>query len=142
MLLKKEKNNPWNEILAADNEEEAIEQDAQMIMFRFLSEIERFQKMENVNRKTLAEKIKTSASYITQLFRGDRPLNILSVAKMGKALNIEFDIRARLVNEAELPIMVSTNIVDNKHAKFETKIVKLPEPLHELNKDELNKLYA
>jgi transcriptional regulator with XRE-family HTH domain len=72
--------------------EEIIESEARLIMFRFLEIIERRSEMLGWNRKQLAEKVGTSASYITQLFRGDKLINMITLAKFQKALGLEFEI--------------------------------------------------
>jgi transcriptional regulator with XRE-family HTH domain len=92
--LKPKSLNPWDDFLAFKDENEEIGHDAQMLMFSFLSEVERFQEMQDINKKGLAEKIRTSASYITQLFRGNKPLNFDTLAKIQKALKIKFKISA------------------------------------------------
>ena len=68
--------------------------DTRIIMYRFLSEIERLSDEKNLSRKELAKKIGTSPSYITQLFRGNKVINLETLAKFQKALNITFDIKA------------------------------------------------
>jgi transcriptional regulator with XRE-family HTH domain len=72
--------------------EEIIDSEARLIMFRFLEIIERRSEMLGWNRKQLAEKVGTSASYITQLFRGDKLINMITLAKFQKALGVEFEI--------------------------------------------------
>ena len=72
--------------------EEKNENDAKLIMFRFLDIIERRRELLGLNRKQLAEKVGTSASYITQLFRGDKLINMPTLAKFQTALGIKFDI--------------------------------------------------
>jgi transcriptional regulator with XRE-family HTH domain len=79
----------WNEVFEPENK---IEQDAQMLMFRFLSEIEKFTDLKGFSRKELAKRIGTSASYLTQVWRGDKPLNFQTVAKLQEVLNISFKI--------------------------------------------------
>lgn len=75
-------------------EEQKLEEDSFVLMANYLSEIERFQKMNKINRKELAKKIGTSASYLTQVFRGDKPLNFITISKMRKALGLVFVTRA------------------------------------------------
>ncbi len=67
-------------------------------MFSFLSEIEKFQKLQGIKKNKLADKIKTSASYLTQLYRGSKPLNFETIAKIQKALNIAFTVLAKPCN--------------------------------------------
>jgi len=84
----------WNDLLNPKDEDEQIRQAAQLLMYMFLGEVEKYQEINGVNKKTLAAKIKTSPSYVTQLFRGDTPLNFETIAKMQRALKIKFSISA------------------------------------------------
>lgn len=70
-----------------------VKSETRLIMYRFLSEVERICEEENINRKQLAQKIGTSASYITQLFQGSKTINLETIAKFQKALNVVFDIK-------------------------------------------------
>jgi ribosome-binding protein aMBF1 (putative translation factor) len=70
-----------------------VKSEARLIMYRFLSEVERVCENENINRKQLAQKIGTSASFITQLYQGSKTINLETIAKLQKALNIVFDIK-------------------------------------------------
>jgi len=99
----------WDAILNFSTNEEKIKHEAQMLMFNFISEIEKYQEMQGMTRKELSEKIKTSASYITQIFRGNKPLNFETLAKIQSALNITFHVHAHpktdeiVVNEKIAP---------------------------------------
>ena len=59
----------------------------------FVSEIQQNLEERKINRKDLAIQIGTSPSYLTQVFRGDKPLNFKTLAKIQKALNIRFEIQ-------------------------------------------------
>jgi transcriptional regulator with XRE-family HTH domain len=83
------------DLLSFKSLEEEIKHNAQMIMYRFLSEIEILSEEKKMTKKQLAEKIGTSASYITQLYRGNKPLNIETIAKFQKVFDITFDIKAK-----------------------------------------------
>jgi ribosome-binding protein aMBF1 (putative translation factor) len=80
-------------------EEDLTEEEAFILMAGFLSEIERISKSKGLNRKELALKINTSPSYLTQVFRGDKPLNFLTLAKIKRALNIQFEVKAFFQDE-------------------------------------------
>lgn len=67
---------------------------AQMLMYRFLSEIEKITDERKIVRKELAKKIGVSPSYLTQLYRGVKPLNIETLAKIELVLDFRFDIKA------------------------------------------------
>lgn len=96
MKLSKTKNSPsnWIDLLGFNSLDDKDTHEAQMLMFSFLSEIEKYQELNKVNRKSLAEKIKTSPSYLTQVFRGDKPLNFYTLSKIQRVLNIKFNIKA------------------------------------------------
>lgn len=87
--------NPWDELLSFKNQKEEDKHEAQMLAFRFLSEVEKYQELQGMKKKELAKEIGTSASYITQLFRGNKPLNFETIAKMQRALHICFHISAK-----------------------------------------------
>lgn len=72
--------------------EEQVEHRAQMLSYIFLSEAQNAMDRKDWTRKKLAQEIGTSASYLTQLFRGDRLLNFKTVAKIEAALGIRFDV--------------------------------------------------
>ena len=84
--------NAFNEIFDNLSEKDKLDNDAKLIMFRFLDIVERKREKLGWSRKELAKKVGTSASYITQLMRGDKLINMLTLAKMQRALNIKFDI--------------------------------------------------
>jgi len=71
-----------------------------MLMAKFLSEIEQQQKLKDIDRKTLAALIGTSPSYLTQVFRGDKPLNFKTLAKIQAVLNIRFEVSIQNLNNA------------------------------------------
>jgi transcriptional regulator with XRE-family HTH domain len=81
-----------------------------MIMYRFLSEVERITEEKNLSRKDLAKLIGTSASYITQLFRGHKIVNLETIAKIQKALDFKFEIKA--IPNITVNSYVSLNVED------------------------------
>ena len=92
----------WNEILSFKGEKDEIRHEAQILMFRFLSEVDRYLNQEGNSRKALAKKMNISASYLTQVYRGNKPLNFETVARFQKALDIKFQIRASRAGEIEV----------------------------------------
>jgi len=79
-----------------------LEHDSKMIMYRFLSEIERISEENGLNRKDLAALIGTSASFLTQLFRGNKLINLPTLAKFQKVFDFTFEIKAVSNNEEEV----------------------------------------
>lgn len=79
-------------------EEEQINLDEYILMAKYLSEIENILIEKSLTKKALANKIGTSPSYLTQVFRGDKPLNFKTLAKIQTVLNIHFEVHV-IINE-------------------------------------------
>ena len=91
-------------ILSFDNEQDQLELEAKLIMAKFLEKIQEIATQKGLKKKDLAEKIGTSASYITQLYRGHKLLNLMTLAKLQRALDIEFDVALKGSNQIKNPI--------------------------------------
>ncbi|KAF0243148.1 MAG: helix-turn-helix domain-containing [Chitinophagaceae bacterium] len=89
----------FEDLFSFKNKEEELEHEAKMIMFRFLSELDKVFAEKPIRKKDLAEAIKTSASFITQLYQGDKLVNLLTLAKIQEAYNLTFEIKAKLNSE-------------------------------------------
>lgn len=75
------------------SEEDKIDITASVLMLYFMAEVENIQKIKGIDRKTLANMIGTSPSYLTQIFSGNKLLNFKTLAKIQKALNIRFEVK-------------------------------------------------
>ena len=84
----------FRDLTTSKSSEELIKHDAYILMSGYLSEIDRIQDVHNFNRTDLAKKIEVSPSYLTQVFRGNKPLNFFTLAKIQKALGIKFKVTA------------------------------------------------
>jgi transcriptional regulator with XRE-family HTH domain len=84
----------FGELFNQRSDEKEIKHDSLMLMAAFLSEIEYIQEKNGMSRKELAQKIKISPSYLTQVFRSQKPLNFLTLARIKRALNIRFEVKA------------------------------------------------
>ena len=73
-------------------------------MAKFLEKIQEIAAQKGLKKKDLAQKIGTSASYITQLYRGHKLLNLMTLAKLQKALDIEFDIAIKGSEQIKNPV--------------------------------------
>src|SRR5690606_7842737 len=71
---------------------ERIEHDAQIFIFQFLGHIDQAMKDQNISKKELAKNVGTSASFINQLFRGDKRPSWSMLAKMSQVLNLKFKV--------------------------------------------------
>ena len=115
----------FNKIMTFSKEEE-LEMDAQMLMFAYISEVNKYLEKNKVTQKTLAAKIKTSSSYLTQVFRGDKPLNFVTIAKIEKALGIKFTVKARpqVIVENALPAVKTRTSTPSAARKAKKKSSK------------------
>lgn len=84
--------NAFNSLFCELNENDRIDNDAKVLMFRFLEIIDKKRDTLGWSRKELAKRVGTSASYITQLYNGDKLVNMTILAKFKNVLGIEFEI--------------------------------------------------
>ncbi|UZD24360.1 helix-turn-helix domain-containing protein [Algoriphagus halophytocola] len=84
--------NEWDALINEMSYEDQVASKADVLALQFLGVVD--QKMEEINmtKKELAAKIGTSASFITQLFRGDRKPNWNILAKMSLELDLDFKV--------------------------------------------------
>jgi transcriptional regulator with XRE-family HTH domain len=75
--------------------------ETRLLMYRFLSEIDRITRERGINRKELAELAGVSASYLTQLYQGKKIINLQLLTRIKKALNIDFKIGIIYSDEKE-----------------------------------------
>ena len=95
-----EVNPEFEDLFAFKSYDDKIKHNAEMISFRILSEIEKLCAEKKIKKKDLAEKIHTSKSYITQLFRGTKQVNTIVMGKFEEALDISFEIKVKLNQES------------------------------------------
>lgn len=82
----------FNALFDNYTKEERIEKEAFVLHMKIMSEVEKKMEEKKWKKKDLAKAVGTSASYITQLFRGDRMVNLEMVAKFQEAFGGEFVI--------------------------------------------------
>ena len=82
----------WEDLFNETSYEDQVSSLADVLALQFLGLVDRKMEMERISKKELAEKIGTSASFITQLFRGDRKPNWNILAKMSLELGLDFKV--------------------------------------------------
>lgn len=70
----------------------------EMLMYRFLSEVDKICDDKKISKKELASRIGTSPSYITQIFRGSKTVNLEMLVKFQKALDFKYEISINVNN--------------------------------------------
>jgi transcriptional regulator with XRE-family HTH domain len=82
----------FEELSRSVSESDRIMIETRLLMYRFLSEIDKIIAERGISRKELAQLAGTSASYITQLYQGKKIINLQMLTRIKKALNINFKI--------------------------------------------------
>ena len=89
----------FNSLFSSISEKDRSDIDAKVLMFRFLEIVEEERKQKNFSRKDLAESMGVSPAFVSQLFNGDKLLNLVHLAKLQRALGIEFEIKNEAIRE-------------------------------------------
>lgn len=93
-LKKDEIKKSFDKLFEFHTEKEELEHGARMIMARFLSELQPIIEEKGLNKRDIADILKTSASYVTQLYNGDKITNLITLYKLEKHFDITFNIKA------------------------------------------------
>jgi len=93
MKNKKDIQQAFKDLLTTASTEEKVELEALVLSAKFLSEIQRVCQEQDILKKDLAEMIGTSPSHVTQLFRGNKTINLKTIAKLQLALGVSFNIK-------------------------------------------------
>ena len=83
--------NKFNELFQL-TPDERDELEASLLAFKFLYLIEEAMEQKGVSKTQLAQKVGTSKSFITQLFRGDKTPSWKMLVKMARAVELDFEI--------------------------------------------------
>ena len=84
---------------ASKTKEELIDNEAMMLHFRVMQLVEQAMEKKVWTKKQLAEKLGTSQSYLTQLFFGDKTVNLKMMAKFQEALEVSFKLDTEHADE-------------------------------------------
>lgn len=106
------------DLFELSSDAEADHHEARMMMYRFLSEIERLEGNERGLKKKISKAINRSQSYVTQLFNGNKLINLITLAKIQKSFKLKFKITALPEDEFHEPMLshfssVNFNMVQN-----------------------------
>lgn len=82
--------NELENALKFENEEDRIDVKASFIQLEILEEIKKIMEDKNISRTELAEKLKKSKSFVSQLFSGDKALNLKMIAQFQEIFHTKF----------------------------------------------------
>jgi transcriptional regulator with XRE-family HTH domain len=77
------------EILTPQSQEEIHEFEVAKLHFEFVSAFEQYMIENKVTKKALAAQVGTSAAYLTQIFSGNKTINLDLIVRIQKALELE-----------------------------------------------------
>jgi transcriptional regulator with XRE-family HTH domain len=86
--------NELEALLSFDNDQEKLELETELLHLKFIKLIEKIMQQEGKNKADIAQELKTSKSYITQLFSGDKLINVKTLAKLQRIFNVSFNVEA------------------------------------------------
>lgn len=80
----------FEEFLSSKDDRERIETKASFIQLDILDEVKLLMKEKNISRTQLAKKLSKSKSFVSQLFSGDKALNLKMIAQFQEIFNSKF----------------------------------------------------
>jgi len=113
--------NEWKDIFAFAGEKEKIEHEADVLSYLIAQEIKRGLQQQNISSKEFARMIGTSPAYVTQVFRGDKRVNMVFLAKVVQKTKLRLSIQIREKSEAE-PSLDEILEIREKRSKEPCKI--------------------
>lgn len=84
----------FEKLFEFDTVEDSNMHRAKIIMMKFLQAMEKSMGKNKLNKKTLANILGISPSYVTQLYNGDKLINLEMIARIEQAFGIEFKVQA------------------------------------------------
>lgn len=126
----KSKNRKLAKAMEFESDEEKIRHEAEMIMFRILSQVEKLMETHQINKKDLAKGIGTSPSYITQLFRGTKLLNLVTLAKIQQFSDVRFEVNVAPVVEIKPLVKTTKDILDTQSKRKNVKSISALEKVN------------
>ena len=91
---KKNSLNKLNQMLEFKSSNQKAKLEEELLSLKFIATIEELLEQNDVNRSDLANILDTSKSYVSQVFSGDKMINIRILAKIQRALNVSFKLYA------------------------------------------------
>jgi ribosome-binding protein aMBF1 (putative translation factor) len=76
-----------------ENKRDKIEHEKMIAMFYFLSDVQKIIDKKGWSRQRLATEIGVSPSYLSQLYSGDKVINLEMITKIAVALDCNFEIK-------------------------------------------------
>jgi len=104
-----------NDLLAFNNEKEKQEFDSIILHLETMGKIQELLDSKEKNRQWLAEKLKMSKSFVSQLFSGDKLLNFKLLARMEKIFNTKIQISFKTNSNYRIDAVTRVFDLSNAH---------------------------
>jgi ribosome-binding protein aMBF1 (putative translation factor) len=91
----------FRDIVRLRNDQEKLEFEAEMIHLQVMDQIRTLMEEQGMNKTMLAKHLNTTKGYVSQLFSGDKLLNLKLLAKFQRIFQIQFEILPRKTVEEE-----------------------------------------
>jgi len=140
MNLKNNKiKNQLMSLISPMSDEAELDIDKHILSAKFLSEIQKHLETADMKKKDFAELMDVSASFITQLFTGDKMVSMEFLSNAQKKLNIEFTISS--INYSNENILNGEiKIIQLRSSSIDKKVTytEYPEETFDLNSQNIN----
>jgi len=119
-----------------DNEEEKNERQATFLSLKIMIELEKIRKQKRMKYSEIAEKLNLSKAFVSQLFSGDKLMNLKTLAKINQLFNLKVDFNFETL---ETEINQSENVISFKiMTEKYNKLNSLPYRFEDLKTEKLN----
>jgi transcriptional regulator with XRE-family HTH domain len=92
------------QVLGFQDDQEKLAFEAEMIHLNLMQEVQKLMVQQKMNKKTLAEKLGTSQGYLSQLFSGDKLMNLKLLAKLQRIFHVRFEVIPKKSVELHYPV--------------------------------------
>lgn len=128
----------FEELFRFKSKEEQIEHEAWMLHYRIMQLVEKAMDEKGWNKKQLAQKIGKSQSYVTQLFMGNKIINLPMMSLFQYELGLEFKIETEFLNETCYTLKCKqSKPSENKAIKYDSDSSWLVQSIYNENNYEL-----
>jgi len=103
-------NPEFSSLFEFESKKDEFKHNAKILMFRFIKSLENINgNKDEISNKVLANALDTSRSFVTQLLRGDKIINLVSLAKLQKEFNVIFEVRAIPLDKTSVSVNAKTS---------------------------------
>jgi len=134
----------FREFISGFNDEIVDEISAFGIQLQFIEDVKDRMRILGINQKKLSEKMAVHPSFLSNVFNGNKLLNLKHIAKIERILNIDISLTLNLVSDQTL---LSSSEVESEYSpcaweagvtlkkQLKDEITKLTESIADIKKD-------